>query len=143
MKSGVQGDDFEDIFRWIKGAREGGGDSSRLISVLVEEYSVKELTSWSDRIPALSGVTTEYRRFVQLWDIPPYFSQFSGLWTGDVYFGLLWAQQGEPKPIAQGPQEETQTPQKKIERIEGIASWSWASLTAEISWNHLYHIERS
>jgi hypothetical protein len=44
MKSGVQGDDFEDIFRWIKGAREGGGDSSRLISVLVEEYPVKELT---------------------------------------------------------------------------------------------------
>jgi hypothetical protein len=75
---------------------------------------------------------------VQLWDIPPYFSQFSGLWTGDVYFGLLWAQQGEPKPIAQGPQEETQTSQKKIERIEGIATWSWASLTAEISWNHLY-----
>ena len=115
MKSGVQGDDFGAIFRWIKRAREGGGEPSRLTSVLVkgkfdlaqrsfdtwcklvEEYSVKELTYWSDRIPALSGITTEYRRFMQLWDIPPY---LSGLWTGDVYFGLLWAQQGEPKPIA-------------------------------------------
>ena len=47
-------------------------------------------------------------------------------------------QQGEPKPIAQGPQEETQTPRKKIARVEGIASWSWASLPAEVSWNYLY-----
>jgi hypothetical protein len=74
-KSGVQGDDFGAIFRRIKRAREGCGDPSRLISVLVkgkfslvqrsfdtwcklvEEYSVKELTYWSDRIPALSGIT--------------------------------------------------------------------------------------
>ncbi|KAE9377641.1 HET-domain-containing protein [Stipitochalara longipes BDJ] len=87
---------------------------------LFEEYSGKELTYWSDRVPALSGITSEYRRFMQLWDIPPY---LSGVWTGDVYFGLMWAQQGEPKPIA---------------RIEGIASWSWASLPAEVSWSHLY-----
>jgi hypothetical protein len=153
MKSDVQGDDFGAIFRWIRRAREDGGEPNRLISVLVrgkfdlvqlsfdtwrklvEEYSGKELTYWSDRIPALSGITTDYRRFMQLWDILPY---LSGLWIGDIYFGLLWAQQGEPKPIAQGPQEKTQTPRKKIARIEGIASWSWASLPAEVSWNHLY-----
>jgi hypothetical protein len=55
-----------------------------------------------------------------------------GVWTGDVYFGLLWVQQGEANPIKQGTQR------KKIGRIEGIPSWSWASLLAEISWNHLY-----
>jgi hypothetical protein len=107
---------------------------------LVEEYSVKKLTYWSDRIPALSGITTEYRQFVQLWNIPLY---FSGLWTGDVYFGLLLAQQGEPKPITQGPQEETQTSQKKTERIEGIASWSWASLPLRSRGTICIHIERS
>jgi hypothetical protein len=103
-KSDVQGDDFGAIFRWIKRPREGGGEPNRLISVrargkfalvqrsfdtwckLVEEYSGKELTYWSDRISALSGITIEYRRFMQLWDIPPY---LSGLWTGDIYFGLL------------------------------------------------------
>jgi hypothetical protein len=79
-KSGVQGDDFGAAFRWIRRIREDDEDSNRLISVLlrgkfdlvqrsfdtwcklVEEYSSKELTYWSDRIPALSGITAEYRR---------------------------------------------------------------------------------
>ncbi|KAF4625655.1 hypothetical protein G7Y89_g12511 [Cudoniella acicularis] len=143
-KSGVEDDDSGAIFTWTRRSQEDADQESKsLISVLlkgkfdlvqrsfdiwykhVEEYSVKELTYWGDHLPALSGI-----------------------WTRDVYFGLLWTQQEDPKAICQKalpppPEEEPPSPlppppPKKIERVEGIPSWSWASLPAEVLWGYLY-----
>lgn len=152
-KNDVQGGDFEAVFRWIRRTENERKRSNPLISVLLkgkfdlvqrsfdtwyklaEEYSSKNLSFWSDRITALSGIAAEYRLFMQLWGIPPY---LSGIWTGDACCGLLWKQQTVAQSIWQTKLERDEGVPKKSERARGIPSWSWASIPALISWDHLY-----
>jgi len=152
QSSGAEIDDFGEMFRWTSKPPTDRDEPNRLVSSfrsgrfdlaehsfdtwykLVEEYSGKDLSYWSDRIRAISGITAEYQRFMQLRDIPPY---VSGIWTQDIHFGLLWVQSGEPRSVAERVSGE-EVKRKAIERVANIPSWSWASLPAHVSWKHLY-----
>lgn len=146
----VQGGDFEAVFRWVRRVQEEAKRPKPLISFLlrgkfdqvqrssdtwykiVEEYSSKELSFYSDYVTALSGIAAEYELFMQIRGNPPY---LSGIWIGDAY---CEKQQGVSRSIWQKKQDKDDKLERKVERVRGIPSWSWASLPALVSWDHIY-----
>lgn len=84
---------------------------------LVAKYSSLHLTFWTDSLMALAGIAIEYQTS-QSAESPLY---AAGLWTTDFHVGLLWIQFGKPK-------------QSEPKRVEGIPSWSWATVPAQVSW---------
>ncbi|KAI1394385.1 heterokaryon incompatibility protein-domain-containing protein [Hypoxylon trugodes] len=77
---------------------------------LVEDYTKRLLTKSSDRFPALSGVAAKYQ-LARSDD-----EYLAGLWRRTIDEDLAWRVES-PAP-----------PNRLRGRIEGIPSWSWASL---------------
>lgn len=93
---------------------------------LLEEYSRKQLTYQSDKLPALSAVAQEIHSMTND-------SYIAGLWNGDIVNGLLWqkALGSRDHQLEQAREfvflEDTKTP-----------SWSWAAYDGSIdnySWS--------
>ncbi|CAJ2510262.1 Uu.00g061620.m01.CDS01 [Anthostomella pinea] len=77
---------------------------------IVEDYTRRLLTSAKDRFPAVSGLAAKY----QLLQDEDEF--LAGLWRNTVAEDLAWSVESVPPP------------DRQRDRIQGIPSWSWASL---------------
>ena len=80
-----------------------------------EAYSKRDYTRFSDRFPALAGITSYFQNILQ--DQP-----FAGLWRNALVSGLLWQ-----------PHDRTSTLQ-----VDGVPSWSWLAVMGEIEYNKLW-----
>lgn len=82
----------------------------------IETYSRRQLTHFSDRLPAISGIAC--LRSLALNE-----KYLAGLWLSTVHVDMLWrAQSNEPPAKRFAPEG----------RSRGGPSWSWASVTGEI-----------
>ncbi|KAI9767171.1 MAG: hypothetical protein M1839_004607 [Geoglossum umbratile] len=100
--------------------------------VMVEMYAALELKHpEKDRIMAIAGIAKEIRDILIQKDCESSgpngrYEYVAGLWLRDIHHGLLWTH----KHIQDGPNSYTS--------IEGIPSWSWASLTGPVSWENAW-----
>jgi hypothetical protein len=88
---------------------------------VVKEFTSRNLTEITDRLPALSGVITELQERTGNRPI-------GGLWENDLPYGLLWQclSRAMKKPLA----------------LSKVPTWSWVSLDGPIR-NHLtYHADQ-
>ncbi|KAF2169181.1 hypothetical protein M409DRAFT_52461 [Zasmidium cellare ATCC 36951] len=97
----------------------------RLWYGLVKEYSARDLTKPTDRLPAIAGLADKVRR--EFGGSPLY---VDGLWLDDLMAGLLWRRPNRPKPRLSTTNGEAQT----LSTL--TPSWSWASTlgAVEYSW---------
>lgn len=79
---------------------------------VIEEYSARELTYDSDKLPALSGLARETAKLRDFWD-----EYLAGIWRLTLLIDLCWEIQSKTTSIP----EEYLAP-----------SWSWASLHATV-----------
>lgn len=97
--------------------------------LLVEQYTQRDLTVPSDRLPAIMGLA---RRFGITYSV----NYVKGLWIEDLHRGLLWVRRWESyEPTCQhGPSSTPLAP-----------SWSWVSVQApvafawQIGWGYSFH----
>ncbi|KAH6720893.1 heterokaryon incompatibility protein-domain-containing protein [Leptodontidium sp. MPI-SDFR-AT-0119] len=82
-------------------------------NVIVREYTGKNLTRGTDRLPALSGIAKVFGRHLGV-------NYFGGLWGGDAHRSLLWSGTGDFKV------SESETYR--------APTWSWASVDGPITW---------
>lgn len=83
---------------------------------IVEEYSTRAFTRWSDRLPALSGLASELE--------PSLNSDYmAGIWSNDLH-GLLWAMDYNTPFVFQA--------------LDEGPSWSWASAPGPIKYSWLH-----
>lgn len=90
---------------------------------LVQEYSRRQLTYPSDRLPALHGLQAELKR--QLGSDTYIF----GMWSSDLVRQLLWTQ---PYFIQAGTFNDAQD---SIPDWSNIPSWSWVASERPIDWH--------
>lgn len=83
---------------------------------IVENYSVRNLTRPTDRLPALSGIASEFSKILND-------EYLLGLWKRDLHLGLLWKQ-------TRSPSEEP----NNIPNWGSVPSWSWAALNKPVQW---------
>jgi hypothetical protein len=83
---------------------------------IIEEYSSKDLTRTTDKLPAIEGLS----RLVQA-HLPPYCA--SGLWEDRIVEQLLWRHLGK-----------VTVEQRQHRRLanEKVPTWSWASVEGEV-----------
>jgi hypothetical protein len=91
---------------------------------LIEVYSRLDFTvADKDRIIALYGIAGDVREMFILNDRqsrePKLLEYVSGLWLRDIHYGLLWQQKSASRECV---------------RVQGLPSWSWASLLHEVKW---------
>lgn len=103
------------------------GDRQLLLKLwydLVKEYSARDLSKISDRLPAIAGLADKVRR--ELGGSPQY---FNGLWIDDITTGLLWQR---PARFTR----ETPTNSKEAENLSNLTpSWSWASIRGAVDYS--------
>jgi len=87
---------------------------------VVEHYSSLTLSEpGKDRITALAGVAGEFAAALgSLTKQAAWSTYIAGLWTGDIYRGLLWIQASP----------------ERYRRLGGFPTWSWASIDATVRW---------
>lgn len=81
----------------------------------LEEYSFRQLTKQSDKLPAIQSIAAEMSLVVDDTYIP-----FAGMWRGNLKRELLW-QSLPPLPF--------QRPESY-----GAPSWSWVSAGSDVRW---------
>ncbi|KAK0672314.1 heterokaryon incompatibility protein-domain-containing protein [Cercophora samala] len=81
-------------------------------STLVESYSQRAFTKYTDRLVALSGIADKFQPL----NIGTY---HAGIWTAEIHHQLAWSRFTDMDKLHQ--QEGT--------RIPSFPSWSWASIT--------------
>lgn len=84
---------------------------------IVHQYTALQLTKWTDRLPALSGLAAITVAKTQD-------TYLGGIWKSELIHGLLW----EPNWGNQSP---------KIPSDYLAPSWSWASLPCQISYTRV------
>jgi hypothetical protein len=84
---------------------------------LVEEYTSRDLTLERDKLPAISGLASEFQRLTKDYYI-------AGLWRKDLLVLLLWHIQFKSSKMKSGRTTQYQAP-----------SWSWASLNDAIAYD--------
>lgn len=89
---------------------------------LVTQYSRRELTYATDRLPALSGAASRFHHVLKS-------EYIAGLWTGDFPRNLAWFHTYK-----------TQKADLLCALDNGVPSWSWASVAGEVEWlwDHSY-----
>ncbi len=95
---------------------------------IVEQYTQRELRYGTDKLPALSGIATQYQEMTT--DV-----YLAGLWKSDLSRGLLWR-----TPNLRHQQDLQNSSEKSREAsrpaIYRAPSWSWASIDAVyINWD--------
>ncbi|KAH6990101.1 heterokaryon incompatibility protein-domain-containing protein [Ilyonectria destructans] len=103
---------------------------------LVEQYSTRNLTMASDKLPAISGLANLVA--TRTGDM-----YFAGLWKSDLMNGLNWTIKAyEPTHHCSDPEHDAAMPPATKSPVKYPAeyrapSWSWASLDAEIDYTAL------
>ncbi|CZR56115.1 uncharacterized protein PAC_06003 [Phialocephala subalpina] len=83
------------------------------IEITRENYSKRELTIASDKLPAISALA-------RLWSQYTHSSYLAGIWRADIHLGLAWSR----LPYGKGSRPlQYRSP-----------SWSWAALDLKVSW---------
>jgi hypothetical protein len=82
---------------------------------VVEEYSKLRLTRQSDRLPALTGVTTVFQKKLGC-------GYLSGIWQHDIARGILW----------DVTRSDWLRSKRSIRRHDCAPTWSWASLILNV-----------
>ncbi|KAF2846282.1 HET-domain-containing protein [Plenodomus tracheiphilus IPT5] len=88
---------------------------------IVEQYSTRNLTVASDKLPAISGIASKIRKATHS-------DYLAGLWKGNLALDLLW--QASPSGLDSFALDKWRAP-----------SWSWASLDTAISYTTLEDAE--
>lgn len=88
---------------------------------IIADYSRRHLTRSQDKLPALSGLASEFLKR----DGDTY---LAGLWKDDILFSLCWIARSET-----GEREDERSPTSDFR----APSWSWASCDHEISYECL------
>lgn len=97
---------------------------------IVAEYSTRDLTIPSDRLPAISGIAEKIRESSG-------YTYLYGLWKEDLK-GLLWFRDRSDVKETDGKE----TSGKETGGKEtGAPSWSWAARTGAISFRRLHNVE--
>lgn len=82
---------------------------------IVGDYTFREMTKSSDKLPALSGLATVYGQATG-------WTYIMGLWKEILIYDLLWWQDSDFDF------------QNRVPAQYRAPSWSWASLTGHVSW---------
>jgi hypothetical protein len=86
----------------------------------VEDYCSRQLTFWTDRLPALSGIASRYSMDVKS-------EYLAGLWLSDFPRCLGWYR----RELSDCP---TGKPCMQRSLENGVPSWSWASISDRVMW---------
>lgn len=92
-------------------------------SKIVEDYSSRSLTVWSDRLPALSGLANELELLTKC-------EYVAGLWRTDILMRFLWEVQLPIKDVF----DNIGIDNRKESGLEIAPSWSWASCPYTITY---------
>ncbi|KAK3714348.1 hypothetical protein LTR37_007934 [Vermiconidia calcicola] len=84
---------------------------------LVKEYSERQVTRPSDRLPAIAGLADKARNEVGS-------TYIQGLWADDLHAGLLWRRQKAREKYAPWTSART----SDLPQVPIASSWSWASI---------------
>lgn len=88
------------------------------------DYSKRQLTYATDRLPAVSGMAARFHAMRQC-------SYYAGLWADDFPACLGWISR-------RFDYAHSFSPLSALEALgNGVPSWSWASVSGTISWPHL------
>ncbi|PQE33836.1 heterokaryon incompatibility protein [Rutstroemia sp. NJR-2017a WRK4] len=87
---------------------------------IIEDYSTRFLTFWTDRLPALSGMASRFNRDRES-------EYLAGLWRSDFPRCLAWYR----RELSDCP---TGKPCMQRSLDIGIPSWSWASVSGQVHW---------
>ncbi|KAL9111007.1 MAG: hypothetical protein Q9227_004440, partial [Pyrenula ochraceoflavens] len=92
----------------------------------VEDYSKRNLTLWSDRLPALAGLASRYSEALR--------SQYlAGLWLSDLPKSLGWTRARNHRQTLHEKYSLQSSPNN------GVPSWSWASIASHVEWKNVDH----
>ncbi|KAL2355488.1 heterokaryon incompatibility protein-domain-containing protein [Cryomyces antarcticus] len=119
---------LEDSEGWKRRQREieAGAPVLRLKwQNVVEEFTRRELTRPSDRLPAILGLASAMGRATS--DLFTTNEYFFGLWRRDLVKGLLW--QSIEFDGSEGRSSISRRPDKWL-----APTWSWASVTGQVGW---------
>ncbi|KAF4459941.1 HET-domain-containing [Fusarium albosuccineum] len=106
-----------DSYRMYRGLYDEYWEGRQWMDI-VEEYTTRNLTYKSDKLPAISGAA-------EVWARASNDSYMAGLWLSHMPLGLLWTT---------GPSS-----QVRREAEYRAPSWSWASVDGQIDWfDHLF-----
>lgn len=83
---------------------------------LVADYSKRDLTYESDRLPAISGVASELRTLILNGQY------MAGIWKQWIFSELLW--------VTNWGEENRHPP--RVKGLEEMPSWSWASIIGQV-----------
>lgn len=87
--------------------------------VIVTDYSARDLSMMTDKLPAISGLAQAFQAQMGGQDY------LAGLWRGSLLDDILWIH----KPVDIGRRAEQSRPEKYR-----APSWSWASVDGNIRW---------
>jgi hypothetical protein len=85
--------------------------------IAVQEYSKRNMTKISDKLPAISGLASSVQQSLG-------YSYLAGIWEEEFHSGLLWVPGGDPKSNNSTKRTTYRAP-----------SWSWASVDGAIVFN--------
>lgn len=112
--------------------RELDGALDTIWMDIIDNYSSRQLTVITDRLPALAGLISEFARVLHV----EVSTCMYGIWKHDLLRQLLWTQRHRHRnPPMQPP---TTKPDWSLQ-----PSWSWVSLHAPIGWDNIIcsHLE--
>lgn len=110
-------------------------DSTRNWYDAVQEYTHRGMTVALDRLVALAGIANAIARTTE-------FEYLSGLWTGNLHEGLLWyIAHADVQATTSAVRITNTTRHHSIRHQVPLApSWSWASVTAPVTYPPLGHL---
>ncbi|KAJ4026227.1 hypothetical protein NW752_001166 [Fusarium irregulare] len=104
---------FRDSYRMFQGLYESNRACRHWMNI-VEEYTKRDLTYATDKLPAISGVA-------EVWAQALDDSYLAGVWLSHLPGALLWT--------SAQPHKQPQQPAEYI-----APTWSWASVVGQIDW---------
>jgi len=104
-----------DLLSTVQSWRAGDHDIVRRWISLVETFSKRNLTKPEDKLPALSGIATEFHKISQD-------DFYAGLWKSRMIEQLLWHQVNDDPPRGLPPSYRA-------------PSWSWAAVEGGVSFS--------
>jgi len=93
---------------------------------LMEQYSSRHLTSFTDRLPSIAGIAREMHACLKGLGIE-HDEYAAGLWKGDLHRGLLWRVPSQSQAAEIHVADNTQ-PQPYV-----APTWSWASRNGPVA----------
>ncbi len=91
----------------------------------VRDYSGRQLTRKSDKLPALSGVAGAMHAYTQQWYL-------AGIWLLDIPAGLLWSPTDE---MYKQPNQEQPLPWQREPLDPLLPYWSWAAFDGQVHYD--------